>query len=169
MIKAIRFLPCILLLVCSCSQQKDQSRPPNFLIILSDDQAYGDFGFMGNDEIKTPSLDKLAEEGALYPNGYLPMSVCRPSLATFLTGLYPHQHGIHFNHPWPGYSKMKMKDAAFWLECRAAAETLIRAVPTPAGDHGAEWLRMPSDREALGRGLEECRIHTRHDREQTLA
>ena len=88
---------------------------------------------MGNEEIHTPSLDSLAEDGAIYPNGYLPMSLCRPSLATFLTGLYPHEHGIHFNHPWPGYSKMKERNKEFWLDSRTAADYLIRAIPTLPG------------------------------------
>ena len=47
----------------------------------------------------TPYIDRLAARSARYPNGYVPMSLCRSSLATMLAGLYPHQHGIHFNHP----------------------------------------------------------------------
>ena len=50
---------------------------------------------MGNDLVHTPNLDRLASQSAVYPNGYVPMSVCRPSLVSLLTGLYPHQHGVH--------------------------------------------------------------------------
>ena len=126
---SILCIPLVIMLT-ACNNRAEENIRPNFLIILLDDQAYSDFGFMGNGLVKTPNLDQLAAEGAFYPNGYIPMSVCRPSLATFLTGLYPHQHGIHFNHPWPGYSKMKMQDKKFWLECRSATEYLIRAVPS---------------------------------------
>ena len=68
---------------------------PNIVLIISDDQAYRDFGFMGNTQVNTPHLDRLAKQSAFFPNGYVPSSVCSPSLATLLTGRYPHQHGQH--------------------------------------------------------------------------
>lgn len=76
--------------------------PPNIIWIIADDQAYGDFGFMGHDIIKTPNLDKLAAESALFPNGYVPSSLCRASLATLITGKYAFDHGICFNDPPEG-------------------------------------------------------------------
>ncbi|MCB1123276.1 MAG: sulfatase-like hydrolase/transferase, partial [Verrucomicrobiae bacterium] len=79
---------------------------PNIVYIISDDQTYTDFGFMGHPQVKTPNLDKLAEQSAFFPNGYVTSSVCRPSLVTLLTGLFPFQHGVHFNHPPPGFSKL---------------------------------------------------------------
>ena len=54
---------------------------PNVVFIISDDQAYGDYGFMGNRLVHTPNLDVLAARSARYVNGYVPSSVCRPSLA----------------------------------------------------------------------------------------
>ena len=60
---------------------------PNVVMILADDQSYRDFGFLGNDLVHTPNIDRLAAQSARYPNGYVPMSVCRPSLATLLTAL----------------------------------------------------------------------------------
>ena len=64
-----------------------EAASPNIVLIISDDQSYRDFGFMGNDLVHTPHLDQLAAQSARYPNAYVPMSVCRPSLATLLTGL----------------------------------------------------------------------------------
>ena len=81
-------------------------RPPNIVMIVADDQRYSDFGFMGNVNVRTPHLDELAREAAVYTHAYVPSSVCRPSLVTLLTGLYPHQHGVHFNHPPPGFAKL---------------------------------------------------------------
>ena len=75
------------------------AKPPNVVLIISDDQAFGDFGFMGHPVVETPNLDRLAEQSARFPNGYVPSSLCRPSLMSMLTGLYPHQHGVHFNDP----------------------------------------------------------------------
>lgn len=82
---------------------------PNIVMIVADDHHWSDFGFMGNERVHTPHLDALAARSAKFPNGYVPSSVCRPSLASILTGLYPHQHGIYFNHGPPGnagYNKM---------------------------------------------------------------
>jgi len=75
------------------------SAKPNILLILSDDQAWGDYGFMGHPQIETPALDRLAGESVLYTRGYSPVPLCRPSLASLTTGLYPHQHGVTGNDP----------------------------------------------------------------------
>lgn len=72
---------------------------PNVVFILSDDQGWDDYGFMGHEHIQTPNLDKLANAGLLYERGYVTAPLCRPSLASLATGLYPHQTGIHGNDP----------------------------------------------------------------------
>src|SRR6478672_7305777 len=73
--------------------------PPNVLLIVGDDQAWTDYGFMGHEHIKTPHLDKLASEALVFKHGYVPSSLCRASLATMITGLFPHQHKITSNDP----------------------------------------------------------------------
>ena len=73
--------------------------PPNVLLIVGDDQGWGDYGFMGHATIQTPHLDKLARESLVFKRGYVPSSLCRASLATMITGLYPHQHRITSNDP----------------------------------------------------------------------
>lgn len=83
-------------------QHKVTSKRPNIVLIVADDQAWTDFGFMGNTRVHTPHLDRLAARSVKFSNGYVPSSVCRPSLVSLLTGLYPHQHGVHFNHGPPG-------------------------------------------------------------------
>lgn len=104
---------------------------PNIVYIISDDQTWSDFGFMGNDRVHTPNLDKLASESATYVNGYLTTSVCRPSLVTLMTGLYPHQHGVHFNHGPPGNSAYnRMTSVREYLETRVKEFDLIQKVPT---------------------------------------
>ncbi len=82
--------------------------PPNILLIVSDDQAWTDFGFMGHEVIETPHLDKLASQSATFINGYVPTSLCRASLATILTGQYAHQHKICNNDPPEGVDREKM-------------------------------------------------------------
>jgi arylsulfatase A-like enzyme len=82
--------------------------PPNVVLIISDDQAWTDFGFMGHPTIRTPHLDRLAEQSAVFPRGYVPSSLCRPSLATMISGLYPHQHKLTGNDPPPGVDRSEM-------------------------------------------------------------
>jgi len=81
---------------------------PNLVMIVSDDQGWTDFGFMGHPVIQTPHLDKLAAESAVFPNGYVPTSLCRASLATLLTGLYASQHKICCNDPPDGVDRATM-------------------------------------------------------------
>lgn len=73
--------------------------PPNIVMIIGDDQAWTDYGFMGSKNVRTPHLDKLIAESLVFERGYVPSSLCRPSLATMATGLFPHQHGIMSNDP----------------------------------------------------------------------
>ena len=96
-------------LVISAVKMVGAAPPPNIVYVIADDHAWPDFGFMGNARVHTPSIDRLATKSARFTHGYVPSSVCRPSLVTLLTGLYPHQHGVHFNHGPPGnagYNRM---------------------------------------------------------------
>lgn len=105
--------------------------PPNIVYIIADDQSWTDFGFMGNERVHTPHLDALAAQSARFPNGYLTTSVCRPSLMTLLTGLYPCQHGVHFNHGPPGNGGFnKMTSAEEYLRIRSGEFALIQRLPT---------------------------------------
>ena len=121
---------CVMIVGCTTCSVASAVERPNVVMILADDQSYRDFGFMGNAIVHTPRLDQLAANSASYVNGYVPMSVCRPSLATLLTGLYPHQHGIHFNHPPPGLAAMRAMSAAEYHATRATSDYLIQRVPT---------------------------------------
>lgn len=70
---------------------------PNVLLILSDDQSWTDYSFMGHKVIETPNLDKLARESRTYTRGYVTSPLCRPSLASIFTGLHTPVHGITGN------------------------------------------------------------------------
>ena len=87
---------CLFLLVCMGLPVRAADKP-NIVLILSDDQAWGDYGFMGHPDIKTPSLDALAKRSLVFEKGYVSSPLCRPSLATMVTGLYPFQHGVTGN------------------------------------------------------------------------
>ena len=76
-----------------------ESAPPNVVLILSDDQHWSDYGFMGHEHLQTPALDRLASESLVFRRGYVPFSLCCPSLASLITGRYPHEHLIVGNDP----------------------------------------------------------------------
>lgn len=77
----------------------ERGERPNIVLIISDDQAWTDYGFMGHPHIRTPQLDKLAGESLVFRHGYVPVSLCCPSLVSMITGLYPWQHRITGNEP----------------------------------------------------------------------
>lgn len=71
-----------------------QKRPPNFIVIFTDDQGYGDLGSFGHPTIRTPSLDRMAAEGQRWTSFYVADSVCTPSRAGLLTGRLPVRSGM---------------------------------------------------------------------------
>ncbi len=77
---------------------------PNIVLIISDDQGWTDYGFMGHADIRTPHLDRLARESVLFRRGYVPTALCRPSLMTLVTGHYAHRHGVTGNDPSPKHA-----------------------------------------------------------------
>jgi len=94
---------------------------PNILFILSDNFRWDCMGFMNHPFIKTPGLDRLAEEGIVFENAFNTTSLCSPSRASILTGTYAHTHRVLNNHtPWTGqkptfleYLKKAGYDTAF--------------------------------------------------------
>ena len=76
-----------------------QAAPPNIVMIISDDHLWSDYGFMGHPHLQTPHLDRLARESRTFSRGYVTSSLCCPSLATIITGKYPHQHKVTSNDP----------------------------------------------------------------------
>lgn len=73
---------------------------PNIVFILVDDLGYGDLGSYGQDLIKTPNLDRLAQEGMRFTDHYAGSTVCGPSRATLMTGLHAGHSPIRGNPRW---------------------------------------------------------------------
>lgn len=73
------------------------ARPPNIIVILADDQGYGDLGCQGSPHIRTPHIDRMAREGARLTSFYA-QPLCGPSRAGLLTGCYPVRNSLMFNH-----------------------------------------------------------------------
>jgi len=78
----------------NCAAEKST---PNFIVILTDDQGYADVGFNGSKDIVTPNIDRIANEGTRFTNGYVTAAVCGPSRAGLLTGRYQGRFGFGRN------------------------------------------------------------------------
>lgn len=87
--------------------------PRNLVVVVTDDQARWAVGAYGNDEVRTPSIDRLADEGARFDNAFVPAPVCSPSRASWLTGRYP--------------TELTITD---WISPEEAARGLGLAAPT---------------------------------------
>ena len=74
-----------------------ETKRPNVLFILTDDQRFDALSCMGHPHLKTPHIDRLAKEGLLFKNHYCTTSLCSPSRASILSGLYAHSHGVSNN------------------------------------------------------------------------
>lgn len=93
-----RLTICLLLFVlasfASLYGQKESFEKPNFIIIFADDLGYGDLGVYGHPSIKTPNLDRMANQGQKWTNFYSAASVCTPSRASILTGRLSVRNGM---------------------------------------------------------------------------
>lgn len=74
------------------------AKPPNILVVLTDDQRHDAMGFLGHPWLETPSMDRLAREGVHFANAFVTTSLCSPSRASIFTGLYTHNHRVADNY-----------------------------------------------------------------------
>lgn len=74
----------------------DPERPPNFVVIFTDDQGYGDLSCFGGDHVHTPRIDRMASEGARLTSFYVAAPVCTPSRAALMTGSYAIRVGMEY-------------------------------------------------------------------------
>ena len=78
----------ISLFIFGCGS-KEENRPPNFVIILTDDQGYADLSCFGGEHVNTPNIDQMAAEGMKLTSFYMAAALCTPSRAALMTGSYP--------------------------------------------------------------------------------
>jgi len=77
--------------------------PPNILVLVADDAGWQDFGAYGNEQIRTPHVDRLSEAGLTFRRAFLTTPQCSPSRISMLSGKYPHATGAEDLHmPLPG-------------------------------------------------------------------
>jgi arylsulfatase A-like enzyme len=126
--RRLLLLLCVALLLAAASH----AAPPNVVLIISDDHGWSDYGFMGHEKVRTPHLDRLASQGLVFPRGYVPASLCCPSLASIVTGKYPHQHRIVSNDPPlpAGLKGAAMRKSPEFLQGRARMSSFMREAST---------------------------------------
>ncbi|WP_169980753.1 sulfatase family protein [Tautonia rosea] len=90
----IRLIACLLLSTPILAASAAEDRPPNVVIIFTDDQGYADVGVLGAEGFETPHLDRMAAEGRTFTSFYAAQAVCSASRAALLTGCYPNRIGI---------------------------------------------------------------------------
>jgi len=84
------FLSWLVLAGCDTDKEKQSERKsPNFIVIFTDDQGYGDLGCFEANHVRTPNIDQLAREGVKLTSFYVAAPLCTPSRAALLTGCYP--------------------------------------------------------------------------------
>jgi len=94
-ISATKLLFLLLVIAYGCAGDDHLVLQPNILLIMTDDQGFGDVGYHGNPDIQTPNMDQLAQEGAWFRQFYV-SSVCAPTRASLLTGRYSMRTGTQW-------------------------------------------------------------------------
>ncbi len=80
--------------ISSCQPKVEEQQRPNILFILADDYGYHDLSVMGSKYYETPNIDRIANEGMIFTDGYATCQVCSPSRASIMSGKFPARHGI---------------------------------------------------------------------------
>jgi arylsulfatase A-like enzyme len=122
----------------SCAEARStEPRRPNVIFILADDQGWGDTGFSGHPYARTPNLDRLAADGTVVTNFYVNGTVCSPSRAACMTGMYPARLGFHHITSQPEVNRRR--EIPDWLDpdVTTLADTFKRAGYTTA--HFGKW------------------------------
>ena len=92
-------LSLLIIVMSSCQGTKEngnekEASKPNFIFILADDLGYHDLSVMGSEYYETPNIDRIANEGITFTEGYATCQVCSPSRASIMLGTFPARHGI---------------------------------------------------------------------------
>jgi N-acetylglucosamine-6-sulfatase len=128
------------------SSAADAPARPNIVFVLMDDLRWDDLGCAGHPFVRTPHVDRIAREGALFRNAFATTPLCSPSRASFLTGLYAHRHGITDNTDRSALSRRLvtfprlLHDAGYETAFIGKWHMGVDDAPRPGFDH---WVGVP--------------------------
>lgn len=86
------------LIILTIDLNVEAQNSPNIILIMADDLGYGDVGFNGNEIIKTPALDQMADQGLVFDRFYAAAPICSPTRGSCLTGRHPFRYGVLAAH-----------------------------------------------------------------------
>jgi arylsulfatase A-like enzyme len=134
-------------LLAPCSAPAATSRPPNVVVILSDDQGYADISFNPHHpkEVATPHLDALAREGVWFSQGYITGNVCSPTRAGLMTGRYQQRAGVYT--AGEGGSGMAQSEKLF--------PRFLKPAGYVSGAYGKWHIGLTIEQSPVGRGFDE--------------
>jgi N-sulfoglucosamine sulfohydrolase len=133
---------CCSCLACGAPQESPDTDLPNVVLITADDLGWLDLSVYGNPNLRTPHLDRLAEEGVRFTRAFVSASSCSSSRASIMTGQYPHTNGVTaLAHRHPGATLSPFHDTLADLLSAAGYETGLAgkwhvAPYLPAGWYG---------------------------------
>ncbi len=128
---------------------------PNVVLIYADDMGWGDVGYHGFEDVMTPSIDRIAERGVQFTQGYVSASVCGPSRAGLLTGVYQQRFGCGENANIGGYpDKMKFPLAGLPVSQPVISE-LLKKRGYYTGHVGKWHMGIDKTLRPLARGFDE--------------
>ena len=137
----------------------DGTQPPNIILIVADDLGYNDISTFGGGLIKTPGIDRLAAQGAVFTQSYSGASTCAPSRAMMMTGRYPTRTGFEFTPTPDGMGKM----------VSALSETMDNNLPPGFYDEVMEARQpsyelkgLPAEEVTIAETLKESGYYTAH-------
>ena len=140
------FAVAIILAGCTGSSTDGSgASPPNFLILLVDDLGWTDLGCFGSDYYETPNIDELAADGIRFTHGYAACTVCSPTRAALMTGMYPGRTNVT---DWiPGHqrprAKLRPPDWTMKLEHRHTSLAEALGATGYRTAHVGKWHLMP--------------------------
>jgi arylsulfatase A-like enzyme len=127
-----------------------RKRPPNIVVFMTDDQRHDAMSVAGNRILRTPHMDRIAQDGTRFSEAFVTNSLCGPSRASFLTGLYSHAHGYISNADPPAFGHQKgIQDATTYVDLlrQAGYRTAIvgkwHLRGSPADSGFDDWVVFP--------------------------
>lgn len=143
----------LLSLYASMAIGQPQSSRPNIIVVMGDDHAQWAMGAYGLEQIRTPSLDWIADRGVIFRNAMSPAPVCSPARASFHTGKMPSQHGVHdflsdspeFDHNWLAGERLlseRLKDEGYRTALLGKWHATTNSIPPQPGFD--RWLSYDS-------------------------
>ena len=127
---------------------------PNVIVIYADDMGWGDVGYNGSEHIHTPNIDRLAADGVIFNQGYVSASVCGPSRAGLLTGMYQQRFGLGENPSASGWPNSEISKGSGLPDDQVIAPEVLKDAGYQTGMVGKWHLGMKQEKRPNHKGFD---------------